>query len=169
MLESNLDSPSSFRHKIGKLGLEILFRSFWILWLGGLTLYISIVVPVATEVIGAQTQGEITAKVTVYINAFGSLAFVLLLIRSLVYKNKAGIFSAIGLMCLQGLLYGLHQELHWRLSQDTPRWWSSFDFYTVHRVYLWSTTAQWLIALGVVLQESIQSYAWRDDPRRMRV
>ncbi len=165
MVKTTSTSNTTSRPSIFWILWEIVFRSFWILWLGGLTLYIAIVVPVATEVIGAQTQGEVTERVTVYINAFGTAAFLLLLVRSIRIKSRFGIVSALGLLALQCPLFVLHHELAYRMSQDLPKWLDSWDFYTVHRIYLWITTAQWIIGLLVVVAEAIQS----SSPDRLTV
>jgi hypothetical protein len=60
------------------LGRFIVMTAF-VFWLGGFTFYISIVVPLGTEQLGAIGQGFITREVTKSINISATIALALAL------------------------------------------------------------------------------------------
>lgn len=138
-------------------------------WQGGFTFYVSVVVPVATEVLGSPLrQGFITRPVTWWLNVIASIALTILLWDTLGCKDairfrkwsRLGLWLAMAI--IQGCLFGLHGTLSammvekGRIVSDPDR------FYVIHRIYLWLHTAQWL---GNLLWMGLMLAAWRKEDR----
>lgn len=125
-----------------------LFLAFW---LGGLTFYALVVVPVGTRLLGSDQQGLITQQVTNYLNTAGVVTGLLLVVHAINTRHWAllacfGVFAA----AQAGLLF-MHVRLDRMLSGDVT------GFYDVHRVYLLITAIQWLAgmaALWFILQKT---------------
>jgi hypothetical protein len=138
-------------------------------WQGGFTFYVSVVVPVGTEVLGsALRQGFITREVTFWLNIAGAIALVVLLLDLMVCRDPVRLRARLrwGLwlfmaLC-QGLLFWLHTCLD-RLMQVRGRIVLDPEaFYPIHRLYLWTHTLQCtagLVFVGLMLS------AWQREVR----
>jgi len=131
------------------LMLNTLLLLLWGIWWGGLTLYAAIVVPIGTQSVGSIEQGFITQQVTGWLNAIGMmtvLAMGLFSLRS--YRNRRGLLV---MATLEGIL--LIALIQYRVKLTNQMDYASRDvaegFYHQHAVYLWLTTAQWLLGLVI--------------------
>lgn len=140
------------------------------LWQGGFTFYVSVVVPVATEILGsALRQGFITRQVTVWLNLIGSISLAVLAL-DLVLTGDPSRWRRLGrtalwilMVAAQVLLYRLHHFLGGLMVDKGLIVHEPELFYTAHRVYLWTHTVQWaagLIFVGVML------VSWRVEDRQ---
>jgi hypothetical protein len=121
------------------------------LWLGGLTFYAGIVVPIGTEIIGGTEQGFITQRVSNWLNAIGVLA-VLMLGASLLQRKPSwsiGVTWAC-IAVLQLALLILHSMLDAQLIFESRSVQDGDEFYGWHRIYLIITGAQWLCGVAHV-------------------
>ena len=121
------------------------------LWLGGLTFYAGIVVPIGTEIIGGTQQGFVTQRVTNWLNAFGVVALLGLGVNAWFRERNWAIvvtwllaaLSQLSLLALHPLL-DVHLDLTTRTIRDNG-W-----FYECHRAYLIVTASTWLAGLSHV-------------------
>jgi len=124
------------------------------LWFGGFTFYVSFVVPIGTDILGsARRQGFITQQVTHRLNVVCAFAVLVMLIESYrTWRHRPISFRAtmlamtvlIGLMLIG--LVGLHPHLDALVDWDKQRVLDRAKFYGLHRIYLWVSTFQWLVA-----------------------
>jgi hypothetical protein len=142
---------------------QFLIEAAWLLWFGGLSFYMIFVVPIGGEVLGAHTQGEVTAQVTGPLNALALAAAVLIGIQAawrgerLVLGMAVGIAATtLGLIGLRLVMLESMQTAFGPRSEADAGW----SFYALHRVYLWITTAQWLAGVLIL---------WRRSTRDSRV
>jgi hypothetical protein len=138
---------------------RLIASSLWVFWLGGVTFYIAIVVPVGGEVLGADVQGQVTERVTWYINLMSAMVTVQLAIEWFALRSRwmavaffIQLISVIILVVLHGDLARMMQGNPSSLKADA-------DFYTLHRIYLWVSTAQWLNA--ILLHFRFYALSWR--------
>ena len=121
------------------------------LWLGGLTFYAGIVVPIGTEIIGGTEQGFITQRVTNWLNVFGLIAIFGLGVnvwwRGRIWTN---VVTWMLIAALQLSLLGLHPLLDDQLDLANRTMRDASWFYACHRVYLILTAAIWLTGLAHV-------------------
>lgn len=117
----------------------------WSLWWGGLTLYAAIVVPIATESVGATEQGFVTQRVTQWVHGFAAVYLATGVSVAIGTRSR----WLIGLAILQLLhlisLIAVHLQLTAEmdfLHKTTPD-----GFYSKHAVYLWLTTSMWCVGL----------------------
>jgi hypothetical protein len=138
-------------------------------WQGGFTFYVSVVVPVGTAVLGsALRQGFITRQVTGWLNLAAAIALAVLACDLLLCRDtsrvrsrvRAGIWTFM-LVC-QVLLFWLHARLDGMMEEKGRIVLDPEAFYPVHRVYLWTHTAQWAAGLIFVL---LMLIAWRTEDR----
>ena len=135
---------------------QVLLDTTWIFWIGGLTFYIAIVVPVGGQVLGASEQGLVTEVVTWYANLAGFIAIGLAIVDYRSRRDNAGFALAFSAFLLQWVL------MYWRYvlvmeSHGNAKWpWQEWSFYSLHRVYLWTTTLLWLLAVGLTFRLSYQ-------------
>jgi len=132
---------------MNKLKLFIVI-AFYSIWWGGFTFYSSIVIPEGMKILGDHVRmGLITETVSNYLNIIGTvtlfISFVLLL------QNKKSANSKIGwewfvLVILQLLLFYIHHLLSSMISQNGSKIDLQENFYSVHRIYLLTSTAMWL-------------------------
>lgn len=118
-------------------------------WWGGLTFYAAIVVPLGIEQFGGVEQGMLTQRVTVRLNVAGTVAAIGLLIDAFCCQtpNRRAVMPS-ALLGLQVWLWILHSRLSRWLGATSMSSDSGALFYHEHRIYLWVTTAQWLIGLA---------------------
>lgn len=129
------------------------------IWWGGISFYAAVVVPLGTRVIGSLNQGFVTQKVTVWHN--GCLAvMVACLIVEAIQRRRRALWIVTGLLAVieLGLLW-CHAKLTSQIdfqNHEVPP-----DFYDQHAVYLWLTTAEWVVGLSVPI-----IMGWLSLPRR---
>jgi hypothetical protein len=128
-------------------------------WQGGFTFYAAVVVPIGRGVNKA-AQEEITPSVSNWLNVSGAVALVILAWDLLPVdpvnwrRNlRTGMWSAMLLML--GALIGLHFQLVSLLTDHEL-------FKPIHKIYLWTCTAQW--AAGVVYL-ALTVLTWRAQDR----
>ncbi len=118
-------------------------------WWGGLTFYAGIVVPLGIAQFGGFEQGLLTQRVTFRLNVAGAIAGACLLADALRHKprNHQVVMASVSL-ALQGWLWFLHSRLSRWMETASSSLHSDESFYHEHRIYLWVTSAQWLIGLA---------------------
>ena len=122
--------------------LQWLDQFLWPLWFGGLTFYIGVVVPLGGRVLGSETQGSVTAEVLPYLNGIGLLANLLPLLAT---NPATPRFIARILFALQSMVTALSLWVDQLWRGDGG--WEAIDFYTAHRILLWTVTALWCTSL----------------------
>ena len=123
-------------------------------WFGGFGFYVSIVVPIGTEILGsARDQGVITQQVSFWLNVFGAIATAAMAWESIAsWKNSPTSRRRWLLICviffglMQGGLFYLHPILSEMFDVTELDISDEVKFYNLHRVYLWLSTFQWLVA-----------------------
>lgn len=120
------------------------------IWWGGLTFYALIVVPIGSDVTSSVEQGFVTQRVTFWHNLLLTLLTICVVAEALFRRNlRWWLLLASMLLINAALLF-----LHWKLSGmiDVAELSVPSEFYRMHALYLWLTTAEWLIGLaGVIL------------------
>jgi hypothetical protein len=112
-------------------------------WLGALTFYSAMVVPIGTEVVGSMFQGLITQRVTNRLNLGGTILLVLLL-SNVVRKRHRLVTATWLLMTISQIsLILLHPQLDGMLDAASHQV-EGASFYHWHRAYLFITAVQWL-------------------------
>ena len=109
-------------------------------WIGGLTLYALVVVPIGTKITGGTQQGFVTQQVTVWLNWIGVVSLVML-VPNLRARWMRGTWGVLAVTL--AALFALHQRLDALLASG-----ETSHFYDWHRAYLIVTAVQWLA--GVV-------------------
>jgi hypothetical protein len=121
-------------------------------WLGGFTFYGAAVVPVLHDELDHLQAGGITRRVTDTLNAFGAATLALWWLDAWAERTGGPAWAARargGLLAastaiLAGLV-ALHRVMDARLDDGLLR-----GFYPLHRLYLWASTAQWLVHLALL-------------------
>ena len=135
------------------------------LWLGGLTFYSAIVVPIGRSVLGGMPQSSVTQPVTIRINVLGLIAGLIVIADGWLGGPKPGwksrrVWLGAALVLLQFGLFYEHSRLSvlWEraIQADKP---TGSVFYGEHRVYLVLTTIQWFVGLAV-------AWKWFSGSRR---
>lgn len=127
------------------------------LWWGAFTFYAGIVVPLGMKVLGSHTQmGIITQEVTVYLNFFSLIIFVIYAYSLRRESTKTdGLFYqiiSISLIASQILLFVIHGYLTDLIDTEHVKILNHSNFYLLHRVYLIVETAIWLIISGILIK-----------------
>ncbi|GGD67567.1 hypothetical protein GCM10011514_34560 [Emticicia aquatilis] len=120
------------------------------IWWGAFTFYSGVVINVGMQVLGSHTEmGFITQAVTNYLNfislpifAFAAYAF---------RAEKRFFIAAIFLVLLQVVLFFVHFKLDKLLDFGQRVVLNKAVFYSLHRIYLWTSTVIWLIVSGILL------------------
>ena len=121
------------------------------LWLGGLTFYAGIVVPIGTETVGGTEQGFVTQRVTNWLNALGVVALLSFGANAWIRERTWAIVVTWLLAALLQLsLLALHPLLDVQLDLITRTIRDTGWFYECHRAYLIVTAALWLAGLSLV-------------------
>ena len=119
--------------------------SIWSLWIGGLTFYALVVVPIGGALVGETQQGFITQQVTQWLNVIGTVALFALAWHA-ARRRVAGQWLNLGLLsAVQAGLIVVHFQLTPMLDAQTIEVLDPDRFYQVHRVYLLLTTVQWVL------------------------
>jgi hypothetical protein len=152
--------------------VALLLRRFLVLvalmfWLGGFTFYASIVVPVGQKLLGPGQQGLVTTKVTNYLNLSGAIALAILAWDLAALKNGQGRrrflwLCWVAMVLTLGLLVYFHQVLV-DMMPHRPGSLDAGSFRTMHSMYLWTSTVQWVCGVAYVV---LTLAAWRSEDRR---
>ena len=120
------------------------------IWWGAFTFYSGVVINVGMQVLGNHTEmGFITQAVTGYMN-FISLPIFIFTVYSF-RSEKRFFIAALLLVLLQAVLFFVHFELDKLLDFEQRIVLNKATFYSLHRIYLWTSTLIWLIVSGVLL------------------
>lgn len=114
-----------------------------VFWLGGLSFYALIVVPVGTDVLGSTGQGFITQRVTNQLNLTSSAILVLLFANAIIRRGRLLIGSLVVVAAAQLVLILMHRWLDAMLDAKTQEISDGALFYTRHGLYLDVTAVQW--------------------------
>ena len=116
------------------------------IWWGGLTFYAAVVVPLGANVVGSLSQGLITQRVTWWHNAL-TWVFVVVVLCKARFRRSVGLATSGGLIAVLNVALTIwHARLSDMISPNAV----AEGFYQSHAVYLWITTAQWLVGLAVM-------------------
>ncbi len=118
------------------------------LWIGGLTFYAGVVVPVGSQILGAVEQGFVTQQVTSWLNLIAAAGCVILAWDTYQARTRSKLIALALLVLSQTVLFLLHPQLDALLEPARRVVNESETFYSWHRAYLWTTAVQWLA--GVV-------------------
>lgn len=131
-----------FAASVWQTSFTLLFAAWW----GGLTFYAAVVVPIGTRQLGSLEQGFVTQQVTRWHNTLLAAMTFYLLIES---RRRPRWFRMIvgGLLLVQAGLWLQHQQL--TALMDTTSQSVTDDFYAEHAIYLWLTTAEWLLGIAI--------------------
>lgn len=135
------------------------------LWIGGVTFYGLVVVPLGGEVLGsAAAQGFITQAVARRLNLIGLVALAALAWNASSTRGRRGpLWVTWGAMLVaQAALFLLYPFLGALLDTDARSILDHEAFYARHRVYLLVTAAQWLAALAHLV---LAIRGWRAEDR----
>lgn len=120
-------------------------------WFGGFSVYGGVVVPILHDALDSLSAGEITRRVTDRLNLIGLAAVVLWWIVAAVSRSgpRRWLRVQVGLLVLTSTLLGVELLLHRVMDAylDAGR---MVDFYPLHRLYLWASTLQWGVNLGLL-------------------
>ena len=138
--------------------LKIIVLSIW--W-GAFTFYAGVVIPSGMTILGSHTEmGFITQQVTIYINIFSLIIF---LIYAYCLRNEG--FSknnlveeivVISLIGFQLLLFLLHSYQTDLLDFETHKLINRDNFYLLHRIYLIVETLIWLVVSFLIVNKMIK-------------
>lgn len=118
-------------------------------WWGAFTFYAGVVINIGMQVLGSHTEmGFITQAVTGYMN-FISLPIFIFTVYSF-RSEKRFFIAALLLVLLQVVLFFVHFELDKLLDFGQRIVLNKATFYSLHRIYLWTSTVIWLIVSGFV-------------------
>jgi hypothetical protein len=141
-----------------------------LLWQGGFLFYTAVVVSTGTAVLGsAAAQGAITTRVTDSLNTLGVTGLAILAVELGLTRDPAARRIAARWACwwiafaCQGLLFAFHRLLDAFMDPTRTHVAIGPPFYPVHRLYLWTSTIQWLACLVFTW---LTVWAWRSEDRK---
>ena len=147
----NESLPVSVGRKFGNWLFRLFLFAAFAMWFGGLGFYMAWVVPIATDVLGsAFDQGMVTRQVTKHINVLAGVALLVMLVEAIRDKRKSSwrwrvkAGSVVLMLLLLGGLVWLHPRLDALIDLVDSEIDDYDSFYSMHRIYLWLTTVQWL-------------------------
>jgi hypothetical protein len=136
-------------------------------WQGGFMFYGGVVVPIGASVLGSEVeQGFITQAVTNYLNCAGAVCVVVwgvmlaLDTSPLSWLRRACWTLWSGLVISLGILIGLHVLMDRSLDIPGRNVLDEAKFLRLHGAYIATSTAQWLISLGLL---ALTLNAWRRE------
>jgi hypothetical protein len=139
-----------------------------LLWQGGFLFYSAVVVPAGTELLGRVGQGAITARVTDTLNLVGAVCIGLLALELSLTRDPDSRRTTyrwwgwgVAFVCQWLLLY-FHLLLDAFMDADRRRVLLVPPFRLVHKMYLWTSTVQWVACLLLVWWTL---RAWRAEDR----
>lgn len=114
-------------------------------WWTSFTFYSSVVVPIGTELFDAMHQGLITQQVTHVLNILTGVYLLAHLVEffALPSRRIQKILSALIALSLLTLIY-LHGLMDPMIDFTNLEISDKREFYRMHRLYLWISTASWL-------------------------
>lgn len=120
------------------------------IWWGAFTFYSGVVINVGMQVLGSHAEmGFITQAVTNYLNFISLTIFVF---TAYTFRAEKRFFIAsIFLVLLQVVLFFVHFKLDKLLDFGQRVVLNKTVFYSLHRIYLWTSTVIWLIVSGILL------------------
>ncbi len=124
-----------------------LFLLVWAVWWGGLTFYAAVVVPLGTDEFGSMEQGFLTQRVSLWLNLACGVMIAGLICWTLATRRRSLGLLTGGLAVVTALL--VYQHLRMTRMMDVELRGVTPGFYAEHAVYLWLTTAQWILGAGV--------------------
>jgi hypothetical protein len=122
------------------------------IWLGGLTFYALVVVPIGTEIVGVGNQGLITERVTAVLNLIAVAGLSLLGWDLVVTPRRGPCATWLTMVACQAALFALHRILSGMLEVGILAETDHGHFYQWHRAYLIVTTVQWFAGIAHVWQ-----------------
>jgi hypothetical protein len=141
------------------------------LWQGGFVFYSAIVVPIGTATLGsAAAQGAITARVTEAMYLIGLISLGLLLWEMLASTDPSSSRRWTRWTCwliaalAHGLLLYFHLVLLSFMDPDRRYVIAHSPFYLIHRLYLWTSTFQW-IAMSLWLLLTIVTWKCAENQK----
>ncbi len=117
----------------------------WSIWWGGLTLYAAIVVPIATESIGALEQGFVTQRVTQWLHGSAAVYLATGIAVSAWCRSRWQKWLIVVQFVLLATLVMLHRQRSAEMDFDLKT--IPDGFYAKHANYLWLTTGMWFVGL----------------------
>ncbi len=132
---------------------HIILLALFATWFGGFTFYTAIVVPIGTDVLGSsRTQGFVTQQVTNRLNFIGGMTILMMLIDLFYFRRTRSkaltiwfVVSTAGIAILWCVLLLVHPMLDALLQPEHDHVLDDERFYSLHRIYLWASTIQWLL------------------------
>ncbi len=119
-------------------------------WLGGLTFYSLVVIPIGEDIVGGATQGFVTGQVTTCLNWIGA-ACLLALLRNVARSRERLLQGAwITMAACQAILFILHPRLDHMLDAKTLTVVDPSSFEPLHWLYVGITGLEWLGGLVCV-------------------
>lgn len=134
------------------LAARVLYGLVLALWLGGLTFYSIVVVPLGAERWGTVEQGFLTASVTQRLNWIAVVVISAATLDALRSRNRLRVATVAFLAASQICLFVLHHRLSTQMDFDAATIVDGSEFYSLHRIYLLVTAAQWLVGLGIFIR-----------------
>jgi len=117
---------------------------------GGFTFYAAFVVPTGGRVLDATTQGFVTREVVPWLNYFALATAVLFVVEIFLRRKSATHLSAfyflpaIIIATCFGVLVYIYPQMNALLDGEQMAVLETEKFYGLHRIYLWTSTFQWL-------------------------
>ena len=128
------------------------FRFFSILilslWWGGLTIYAGVVVPIGAQMFGSTRQGFVTQQVTYWLNVLLLLAILAVGVQVFTDRQRWLTRAWSVLIATLIVVTVLHLQMDGFLDFSSRTVNQREHFYQWHRLYLWTTAAQWLAGIG---------------------
>ncbi len=136
-------------------------------WLGGLTFYAGVVVPIGSQIHGSVQQGFVTQEVTRWLNLIGVGVLAILLWDIFRQRTRLKLAAFFVMAGCQLALFLLHPQLDALLDADNRVVLDSTSFYAWHRWYLIVTAALWAAGLvHLVVLSCGRSNATEDKAQR---
>jgi hypothetical protein len=136
-------------------------------WQGGFTFYASVVVPVGQQVLGSHLeQGFITQQVTGWLNLSGAVALLLVGCElvlgqdSFAWRRRGRGALWLAMVLTLVALHNLHGRLDPYLDAAEHTLENRQAFRPLHRLYLWTSTVQWLAAAAYM---GLSLSAWKAE------
>lgn len=121
---------------------------------GGFFFYAAVVVPIGTQVLGSTTQGYVTRHVTDVLNWATLVTAILVALEAffggyLLGRRRLLLACVLAILTSVGCLFWLHELLEGEMLEDEFGVDNASRFYSLHRVYLWLSTLQWIASLPI--------------------